>query len=92
VIAAKDVRVNVRRLHSLDERLRNEKVVDAPPHIARARVREVRPPRVEPVPLMKETEGVDEARLEIVLKPARSSVVNPLRPTFDLGLARSSAV
>src|SRR5690606_36599188 len=68
VIASEDVGVNLRLLHFLLERRGHQDVIDSPSDVAFARVRELAPPRVVTVPLLEETERIDETRVEEVLK------------------------
>src|ERR1700728_161807 len=68
MIAAHHVGVDIGGGHLAAQRRGYEKVIDAPPDVARAGVGEIAPPRVVTVALLEQAEGIDEAGVEEILE------------------------
>ena len=84
MVAAHDRGVDIGGDDARHETLRDQEVVDAPAHVSLAGLGEVGPPGVKAVALVKESKGVDEPRVEVVLKPL--SLLGGVAGLADVGL------
>src|SRR6202044_39497 len=62
------VGMNIGGGHLAAQRCGHEKIIDAPADVARAGVGEIAPPRVVPVALLEQAEGIDEAGFDEILE------------------------
>src|SRR6185437_9509774 len=86
VITTHHVGMDLRALHGRPERPGDDEIVDSPSDIALTRIRELTPPGVVPVALLEQAEGVDEARIEEVLKALALLVGEALAAAVGLGI------
>src|SRR5215469_3268125 len=68
VIATHHLGVDLCTLHGFAKGFGDHHIVDSPPDISLACAGELAPPRVVPVALLEQPEGVDEACIQDVLK------------------------
>src|SRR5882724_10946826 len=68
MIAAHDGGMDLGALHRVAQLPRHENVVDSPPDVPRPRIGEMAPPRIVPITLGEQPEGVGETRVHEILE------------------------
>ena len=91
MIAPHDLGMDLGGGHPAAQRRGHQEVVDPPPDVARPRVREMAPPGVVSVALLEQPEGIDESRVDEVLKSLALLVREALLAAVGLGIARGRA-
>src|SRR5688572_18735797 len=86
MIRPQDVRMDLRALHFLLQSVGYQYVVDSPSDVARARIREVAPPRIVAVALGEDAERVDEPGVDEILEARAFFVRESLLAAIRLGI------
>src|SRR5216684_1747175 len=88
MIAAHDGGMDLGALHRVAQMPRHENVVDSPPDVPRPRIGEMAPPRVVPVTLGEQPEGVDEPRIHEILESLTFFIREALLAAIRFGVGQ----